>query len=173
MKILGLTGNKGSGKDTIADFIINNNAHLKIVKIGFADALKREVAEGCGVSTQYIAEHKDNFRLILQGWGTDFRRKLYGDDYWIKKWMQSANSLEPAVDIIIVNDVRFLNEASMLKELDAKLVRVRREYNEDKHASEVELEQIRVDHEIHNKFITLVQLETEAIASFCLLFPTL
>jgi energy-coupling factor transporter ATP-binding protein EcfA2 len=124
-KIIGLSGKKRSGKDTLAGFLAQLMPHT--VCVAFADALKNEVAQATGFTREYMEEHKDNFRLILQGWGTDFRRKLCGEDYWIHRTVEQINWLRrlpvpPA--LIIVTDCRFKNEAETVRQLGGLMVRV-------------------------------------------------
>ena len=107
MIIIALAGKKHTGKNTIAKLIATQVAG-KTVELAFADSLKQEVAKACSVTVPYIEEHKDNFRKILQGWGTDFRRNLFNKNYWIDKfdaelWKQDADVV--VVDVAI-DDVR-------------------------------------------------------------------
>lgn len=141
MKILGISGKKQAGKDTLADFIAAIYPG-KIVKVGFATALKREVAQACNVSIQCIEENKSNFRKILQGWGTDFRRNMFGDDYWLRQ-MEDALVKYSEADLAIIPDVRFVNEAMFVSQHNGILVRVNR-FNQvpdgDTHESETQLD---------------------------------
>lgn len=50
-QIIGLTGFAGTGKDTVADFLVT---HHHFHKLAFADALRGEVAEGFGVDPIYL-----------------------------------------------------------------------------------------------------------------------
>lgn len=92
--------------------------------LGFADALKADVSRKFGVTLEYLEEHKENFRLILQGYGTDYRRKLYGDDFWIKKWIQGADLLQRNDSILLVPDVRFDNEAEAIKKRGGIIIQI-------------------------------------------------
>lgn len=146
MKLIGIAGKKKTGKDTICKFIQEILSPKMVRRIGFADALKGEVARACSstgksVSVEYIEEHKDNFRLILQGWGTDFRRNLCGDSYWIIKVHHEINSL-PDIGIygIVFPDVRFLNEATYIKNMCGSVIHIDRSTSYmDLHSSENEL----------------------------------
>lgn len=151
MKILGLCGQKRCGKDTAAQFIIDSTPQWNIVRVGFADALKEEVAKACGVTIEDIESNKQTFRTILQWWGTDFRRKLHGEDYWLKRWLQKCVSIAPAPHLIIVPDVRFKNEAELIRQFNARIFRViRYGLPEDGHQSETESHHIQVDDVIPN-----------------------
>lgn len=150
MKILGFTGFKRSGKDTAAECIIQSIGNWNIYRVAFADALKQEAADVCGVSVEFIEQNKEAFRPMLQWWGTDFRRKFHGDDYWLRKWMQRVLELKDA-HMIIVPDVRFQNEADLLRQFDGKIFRiVRFGLEPDQHESETNTVNINVEEEIIN-----------------------
>lgn len=141
MQIIGLSGKKQTGKDTIINVLRHLQPNKNIIKIAFADALKEEVAIATGKSLEYITENKENFRLILQGWGTDFRRELCNKDYWIEKWLQRCIKQDDTqVAFVVCPDVRFKNEAETIRKVGGKLFRVRRNTKlEDNHISETEL----------------------------------
>lgn len=136
--IIGISGKKKCGKDTIAEII--QELYPNFIITHFADALKLEVAQATGFSVDYINTHKDNFRLILQGWGTDFRRKIYSDDYWLKKTDEFISPVNIHKDFII-SDVRFQNEVDYVKSHNGILIRVERHLDySDSHISETALD---------------------------------
>lgn len=146
MKLIGLAGKKKTGKDTVCKFIQEILSPKIVKRIAFADALKGEVSRACiavggpVVSLEYIEEHKDNFRLILQGWGTDFRRNLCDQYYWINKVSDAINKLDSTVYAIIIPDVRFMNEAKWIHSNGGRVIHVsRRTGLVDLHPSETEL----------------------------------
>lgn len=62
-----------------------------------------------------------NLRTLLQWWGTDYRR-WQDPDYWVKSlrcWLH--NHVEASV---VVDDVRFPNEADLIHEMGGLLVRL-------------------------------------------------
>lgn len=144
MIILSLSGRMRSGKDTVADIIeqaLNDwIIPLKYQRIAFADSLYNEVAKATGCKVEYIKEHKDNFRLILQGWGTNYRRELCDKEYWVKKVFEKINNLDTS-SFIVVTDTRFLNEYLPLTSVGAETWRVIRPMSSliDLHPSETEL----------------------------------
>ena len=146
MIIIALSGKKKSGKNTVAK-LIAAATNLSCKEYAFADALKSEVARACGVSTAYIEQNKDSFRLILQGWGTDFKRNLVDKDYWVKELNKQL--LQCTADIAIITDVRFMNEFKYLNSAGAVLVRISRpNIPLDEHPSESDLDKIKQWHEI-------------------------
>lgn len=150
MIILGISGKKKVGKDTLA-IIIKQHTSLKVERIGFADALKLEVAQACHVPVKEIEQQKDLYRTILQWWGTEFRRGQ-DDSYWVKKFLERCNV--STADLIIVPDVRFQNEYDIMKKLGAPIIRVTRsQYVSDFHRSETELDTALFDYNHHNTTI--------------------
>lgn len=80
-----------------------------------------EIREKFGLSEKALSP-----RVILQWYGTDFRRQLFDDNYWIDIVKDTIQS-NPTRDFIIT-DVRFRNEVSLLVDkFDALTVRVARE----------------------------------------------
>lgn len=159
MKLIGITGQKRSGKDTVADMIIKQLAPKISIKIGFADALKEEVAKAVGKNRDFIEANKSHFRLILQGWGTDFRREMDGKNYWINKLGAKILALEK-VDMVIVPDVRFLNEAQFITDAGGIMIGVTRmDIIPDNHQSEQEQKLIVCKDTIPNN-TTLMDLES-------------
>jgi len=152
MFVIGISGKKQSGKDTVCDLISKHLAPNHSVRLAFADELKYEVANACGVSLHYIETNKSNFRLLLQAWGTDFRRELTDPSYWIKKVGVKLVRLPIHIHTAIIPDVRFLNEASFIKEIGGHLIRVNRASIEsnDLHSSEIDLDNYKHDYTVEN-----------------------
>lgn len=141
MKILGISGKKQSGKSTLAD-MISSLYKGKVAILPFAAPLKMEVAKACGVSVQCIEDNKSNFRKILQGWGTEFRRNMFGDDYWLRKQDEQVAKFADA-DLVIIPDVRFLNEMAFITDRGGKVIRIERSgLPSDNHDSEIQLDDI-------------------------------
>lgn len=141
MKLIALCGAAGAGKDTVADM-------LPARKLAFADTLYREVAEAFGVTVEWLKDRdrKDvpqpelalnkcrddghrayrwkgmdlnaprSPRRILQWWG-DYRR-AQDPDYFVK-------AVQPVGDTVIT-DVRFPNEAAMVRQLGGQIWQIKR-----------------------------------------------
>lgn len=76
-----------------------------------------EELEKRGVDAIYPTKHKDS--VLLQLWGTNYRRKFFSEDYWVKKLLRTLESLERKSEpvIVIIPDTRFSNELLTLHEL--------------------------------------------------------
>ena len=82
----------------------------------------------------------------MQCFGTEVRR---GDDplWWVKVWKQSADRALAEDMSVLVDDVRFLNEATAVRECGGLIVRLIRTDIDDtgSHVSEVEMDKIVAD----------------------------
>ena len=85
---------------------------------------KEEVLEELGVSSRHL----------LQTLGTEWGRQCISPDVWLKVWRARAKRYER----VVVDDVRFENEAELLRSLGGDVWRVQREgvANLSTHASE-------------------------------------
>ena len=137
--IIGICGFIGSGKDTIADFLVSHHGYRRE---SFASTLKDAVAsvfgwdrimlEGTTKASRVWREQEDEWwserlgikvtpRLVLQLWGTDVCRKAYHDDIWIASL---ENKLRKIEDDIVISDCRFPNEIQAIKNLGGDVIRV-------------------------------------------------
>jgi phosphoribosyl-ATP pyrophosphohydrolase len=152
MKLIGLSGRKRSGKDTVYAIIQEEAERLRPARVAFGDALKQEVADLLNVTVAELEADKVRFRGILQWWGTEWRR--HQDlNYWINKTRAKILSLEGTTDLVVVTDVRFPNEAELIEELGGLVVRVSRpeaDHVVDPHSSEVVMDGYPFEQVIHN-----------------------
>jgi hypothetical protein len=150
--LIGISGKKRRGKDTVCDIL------LKLVpgamRMAFADPLKDEVAAACGVSREFLEQYKANFRQILQGWGTEFRRELYSQTYWIDQTELRLEAAKAAkVPLVIITDVRFPNEWEFIIAHGGHTIRVFRDSlaaDTDTHPSETALDSHTFDWWVDN-----------------------
>ena len=144
--VVGFTGHMKVGKDTAAGVLVKE---FGFVKVGFADALKREVCErfprtlrevsdltwGSLTGDRLMKLKPPWIRALLQEYGTEVRR---ADDphYWVTKWQDTVDHL-PLMAKVVVPDVRFENEVQVILAMEGHVVRiVRPGYTGDTHASE-------------------------------------
>jgi len=129
MFIIGVVGEKQSGKDTLCKILHERMPYHRVVRLAFADPLKAELAAACGVSVDEINEQKKRFRLGLQWWGTEFRREE-DRNYWINRLLDDLIRVRDSVDarseklIVVITDVRFENEAELIRNFNGMLVRL-------------------------------------------------
>lgn len=94
-------------------------------------------------------KHKHLWRVLLQWWGTEFRRRLSGESYWTDK-VKAFNASLPEKTIHGMFDVRFPNEFNLLRnEIEAGfLIKIRNSrvpQDGDGHPSETALDHLGME----------------------------
>lgn len=153
--IIGFTGYKQSGKDTAAS-LFHEYLPLRLYSVktfSFAFNLKKEVAAHIGQTVDWVEANKLNpvIRHLLQWYGTEFAKGERGSDVWIKALEEEIGKIEEPV-IVLIPDVRFLEEAAWISSKGGVVIRVERagQINTDAHSSETELDKIRADFRLFN-----------------------
>ena len=138
--IIGVCGFIGSGKDTIADYLVNFH---EFRRESFTNTLKDAVAavfgwdrtmlEGRTKEAREWREQVDPWwaarldmptltpRWVLQYWGTEVCRKSFHDDIWIASL---ENKIRNSKDNVVISDCRFPNEIASIKNAGGIVVRV-------------------------------------------------
>jgi len=146
MLIIGITGKKRHGKDTVSDYLVEKYGFKKYV---LADILKRALKEMFSLTDDQLwgnkKEVKDKFwnyspRELMQIVGTNLIRDQFDKDFFVKSLRKKI--LEESFERVIVSDIRFLNEVKMIEDLGGIVYRVKRNSikNEDSHCSENDLD---------------------------------
>lgn len=109
VKVIGLCGKMGSGKDTAAEILA---ARYGYQRVAFADGVREEAAETFPHLKEEIwaKPTSKRIRILLQWWGTEYRR-AQDELYWIKRLSRQMTFRGRYV----VSDVRFKNEADAIK----------------------------------------------------------
>ena len=140
--IIGICGLIGSGKDTVANYLVDQHQYKRE---SFAGALKdavasvfgwdRQLLEGATPEAREWREQVDTCwaerlnmpeltpRWVLQYWGTEVCRKSFHNDIWIASLEHRL--LQQDSDIVI-SDVRFPNEVEVIKKAGGKVWWVQR-----------------------------------------------
>ena len=139
-RVIGFCGLAGSGKTTAARALQDIHDWQRV---SFAGPLKR-MAEACGMTLSEMAgDLKETPRAwlcgktprqFLQFIGTEFGRDMIGPDFWVNCWRNQVDRLvlEALADLaleglrIVADDVRFPNEAAMIRSLGGIVVRIDR-----------------------------------------------
>ncbi len=79
--------------------------------------------ETFGDCREFWAQHRSP-RAIMQAWGTDYRRKRSRDDYWLRQWLYGWQ--HGLGGLHVVPDVRFANEAELIREYGGEVWKVTR-----------------------------------------------
>ena len=140
--IIGVCGFIGSGKDTVADYLVNFH---EFRRESFANTLKdaaaavfgwdRTMLEGRTKQAREWREQVDPWwaerlniptltpRWILQYWGTEVCRRGFHDDIWIASL---ENKLRASQDDVVISDCRFPNEIKSIQDQGGTIVWVKR-----------------------------------------------
>ena len=139
--IIGICGFIGSGKDTIADYLVNVR---QFRRMSFAGTLKdavsavfgwdRELLEGRTRESRTWREQRDEWwsqrlgrditpRQVLQQWGTEVGRQAYHDEIWVASL---ENRLRNSQNNVVITDCRFPNEIQAIRQAQGLVIRVRR-----------------------------------------------
>jgi hypothetical protein len=95
-----------------------------------------------------MAKKNPEVRRLLQVLGTDFGRKMLGEDVWVKMIMDKLNY----EDRVVISDVRFPNEAEAIRKLGGSVWRINRRNHSavNGHPSEHAMDNYMFNHVIYN-----------------------
>jgi len=176
--LIGITGFKGSGKDTFAERLIEK---YDFKKLSFAAKLKESAAKLFDIDIEVWEKLKNDSRAsitikgdyydnsdrspdqilvpgflstvsartFLQRYGTEAHRDIFGQDFWVEHAFKGINHLN---ENFVIPDCRFDNEIDKISSLDGIVVRIIRDglENNDTHASELPPPANKVDYIVEN-----------------------
>lgn len=180
--IVGFTGKKQSGKSTASKYVAHK---YNLRRVNFKDALVHEIKDRFPDLLKSIIEVMERvdfndlnpwtidrlfqdkpplMRSLLQNHGTNVRRMDNGN-YWVNQWKAETIGKD-----VVVDDVRFLNEAEAIRERGGVIIRITRLglSSSDNHISEIEMDQITPDFTITvdtGDFATLYRQLEEIVSS--------
>jgi hypothetical protein len=117
MRIVGLAGKGGTGKDTLARLFLRP---LGFMPVALADEIKiRAVATGVASYMEAFYTKPPQVRQWLQQEGTDRGRDVFGEDVWLRAMDARMRKVATdwGIDQFVVTDVRFANEVKFIREL--------------------------------------------------------
>lgn len=171
--ILGLTGPIGSGKSTCAQWL--QQAGWK--RVPFAGPLK-EMLRALGLTEAELNGSLKETpcdllmgctpRRAMQTLGTEWGRAL-NKDLWLHVWKQWALPYSK----VVVDDVRFPNEAELLQSLGGKIIKIVRQpqgVSTGDHVSELHFNRLPFDRVVFN-YGSLEDLQYTLGANIGALFP--
>lgn len=117
--IIGVSGKAQAGKDTVGNYLVANYGFTRTAS---ADALKR-IARN---TFKWDGVKDEKGRRLLQELGCSIRN--YNEDFWIDITLaEIVERCKTGQDKnFVITDVRFLNEATRLKNMGAVLIRLER-----------------------------------------------
>lgn len=165
MKLIGIAGRKGSGKDTAAKPLVEQ-AGFEVVKMaGGLKAMTLAFMLYCGMAAEEAMrciEGTDadknrplaifggkSTRFFMQKLGTEFGRDMIWKDIWTNAFKLRATQFPK----VACTDVRFPNEPDLIHDLGGVVVRINNPNSPrgvDDHPSETGIDFLEVDYEIEN-----------------------
>lgn len=179
--IIGFNGAKGSGKNTAAVFVqeAEEFTGLNTTQWSFAEDLKWSAMNALkgqvytpeeavywadimkedgylkigydGPLGQY--EYEITGREYLQWYGTEAHRDVFNQDFWVDNLLDKIPDTQSAMNLDLITDARFPNEAEAIQALDGVIIEIVRPelLGGDTHASEKPLPDYLVDYRIINQ----------------------
>ena len=160
--IIAFTGRIHSGKTTMAKHLMGVYG-FSLVK--FANPLKEMLRamlriQGCPETEieRYVeGDLKEapckylngkTMRHAMQTLGTDWSRNMIDEDIWVSAWSNMV--INHGNSPIVVDDMRFPNEAISIKNLGGVIIRVYRNTDVQGHESEKYIDSLKCDYELYN-----------------------
>jgi hypothetical protein len=157
--IIGLSGYAQSGKDTVAEMLCLNYGFKRIsFALPMRDAiytlnpivfnLNSRVSDLVDEFGWDVAKANPEVRRLLQVFGTEVGRGIFGENFWVDQAFKRAEEYER----VVFSDVRFPNEAQAIVDKGGQVWRVQREGHKpvNLHASETAMDNWRFDDLILN-----------------------
>lgn len=180
--IIGLTGAAGCGKDTLANYLVIDGSWGKY---SFASPLKRGLSEMLNIPMDDIenplVKNEPNYkfgksiRYMMQSIGTEWGRGMISDDIWVSLAKENILTLKNRHAGVVVSDVRFPNEANMIRDMGGFIIKITRDTDHylngiAGHQSEAGIPDSKVDYVVENNYTRkwfFDQVEV-AIADMCM-----
>ena len=158
--LIGLTGNAGSGKDTVARYL---ESKYGFWSISFAGPIKDMICALLGCTREQLEDREwreqplshevfgaKSPRQLMQTLGTEWGRHVVHKDIWVNKALETARLMSNPN--IVITDVRFDNEAFAIHDDDGIVIRINRKDAQAvaAHASEAGVSGELIDHNLYN-----------------------
>ena len=153
-----MSGYARSGKDTVAELLCLNYGYKRV---SFADPMRQALyvlspkIDNIVRLSEYVddygwdvAKQNQEVRRLLQVFGTEVGRKMFGLDFWINIALKDLSGDTQ----VVISDVRFPNEADAIAKLGGSMWRINRKNHSavNGHASEHAMDNYMFNHVIYN-----------------------
>lgn len=158
----------GSGKTTSARYLVNKHAftlirfagplkamtYALLKEVGYTHMEARAFIDGDIATKEQPLDRLQSFttRRIMQTLGTEWARHNLHEDFWANVTREAISPLVEANRPVVIDDLRYRNEAHMLQALGATIIRIDREVAvvSAPHSSEGELAGFKPDFILEN-----------------------
>lgn len=166
--IIGICGPKHSGKTFASDYLVTREG---FGRVRFSDPLKRMTSallHDMGIPALHVRKCVEGdlkekplglegletltSRFVQQTLGTEWARDTVDPDLWVKIAKLKASAMIVEGKNVVIDDVRFTNEAQMIRAAGGRIIEVRRpgyDYSET-HRSEMGLRHDLIDATVMN-----------------------
>lgn len=133
--LIGMAGTIESGKTTAADYL---NEKYEFSIASYATPLKMACKELTGLPMEYFTDmdlknesidllNGKTSRQLMQMFGTEFVRNMINPDFWIDRMRNKLTTGNTSLNItsgynVVIDDVRFANEAKLIRDLGGKVI---------------------------------------------------
>jgi hypothetical protein len=154
--LIGITGHKQSGKDTIAEYLMKK---YQFQQYAFATPLKKMSKDAFHLTDEQLYGKEKEIKDLYWGYSPRYIMQIMGDlmridltkympelksDFFVKCFQHDYQIHQ--YPKLVVSDVRFVNEANSIKELKGMIIKVTRKAVDEKidqHISEIEMGKIQ------------------------------
>lgn len=144
LKLIGLHGLAGCGKDTVAEFLCDN---YEFKQISLADPIKKGITAMFGLPHEYLSDRElkekpldqlcgKSPRQVMQTLGTEWGRKTLCNDIWLKVAQKDidysqklATTKNYYLNGLVISDIRFEGEAKWLRDQGGTIWHIHRPEN--------------------------------------------
>ena len=130
-KIIGISGEMGAGKSTLASMITDNIKGSSCV-MSFAQPVKdiASIAVGNWPKGAYLKKYDITIAKLYQIIGTDMFRDMVHPDVWVDYLVRKLvlmKTLDYSYKTIVIDDVRFQNEVDWIKANNGWVIEIKRD----------------------------------------------
>ncbi len=166
--IIGLAGKAGSGKDLFAELIKKRLGNDSVENLAFAKPIKDAAKILFNFTDEQLYDQTKK-EEIDQRWGKSPRqifqwlggllREDIDDDFFIGNMKQRIENSKAAV--IVITDIRFLNELKLIKSMGGKVIKIVRPNAETtKHSDDIS------EQGIEDKFVDVIVINDGTIEEY-------
>lgn len=133
VQVLGLAGYARSGKDTVAQELLDHGympmsfaspikkAMITLNPLVDGDKTYKDIVDDMGIEA--AKSEYPEIRRLLQVFGTEVGRSMFGEDFWVEQALKAM----PDGFKVVFTDVRYPNEANAIKDFGGEVWWVSRE----------------------------------------------